>query len=388
MRRRYALSIVASLLAASAAAQQLKVEASVGDLETRARRDSNDATAHYNLALGYWSKKRWAEAEASLRAAVALDAGLAPAYLALAYLPRASGKFWKERSILLGSGWQFVLYEAPDSVWEAFERMYRHAFMLDPLVDVRIVVATEWRGGHIDSYDQALFDYNDGKWADAVRRLGELVADSNAYRGERAGLYERILWYHALALERLGRHEEAINDLRSLMERSERREQSDTLFRWPLRTNEYRYVLAYITQRASDPNGALALYKDALTVDLGLYPAHTRIADIYEAARMWPEAIEARGYAVTANPEDAGLHINLGVTLAKGGRLVEAEEALARALELNPREARAAYYLGIVHQQQGKSAAARSALERFIALAPSRYARQVDDATQRLAALR
>lgn len=388
MRRRYALSIVASLLAGSAAAQQLKVDASVGELEARARRDSNDATAHYNLALGYWSKKKWAEAGVSLRAALALDAGFAPAHLALAYLPRASGEFWKEHTVLLGGGWQLVTYEAPDSVWEEFERLYRRAFMLDPLVDVRLIVATEWRGGHIDAYDRALFDYNDGKWPEAVRRFGELVADSNAYRGERAGLFERILWYRALALERLGRREEAIQDLRRLMERSERREQSDTLFRWPLRTNEYRYVLAYITQRANDPNGAVALYQDALTVDLGLYPAHSRIADIYEGARMWPQAIEARRHAINANPDDAGLHLGLGVTLAKAGRLAEAEGALAHALELNPRESRAAYYLGIVRQQQGKSAEARSTFERFIALAPSRYARQIDDATQRLAALR
>lgn len=388
MCRPSVLCLATALLAGSAAAQQLKVDASLGDLQARAQRDSNDAAAHYNLALGYWSKKKWDEAEASLRAAVALDAGFAPAYLALAYLPRAAGRFWTERVVLLGGGWQLVTYHAPDSVWEDYARHYRRAFMLDPLVDVRIIVATEWRGGHIDAYDQALFDYNDGNWPEAVRRFGELAADSNDYRGERGGLYERILWYRALAFERLGRHDEAIQQLRTLMERSERREQSDTLFRWPLRTNEYRYVLAYVTQRAADPNRALSLYQDVLTVDLGLYPAHTRIADIYEGARMWPQAVEARHHAVTANPEDAGLHINLGVTLAKGGRLVEAEEALARALELNPREARAAYYLGIVRQQQGKSAAARSALERFIALAPSRYARQIDDATQRLAALR
>jgi len=161
---------------------------------------------------------------------------------------------------------------------------------------------------------------------------------------------------------------------------------------YPYRTtgvaDEYRYVLAYITQRANDPNGAVALYQDALTVDLGLYPAHSRIADIYEGARMWPQAIEARRHAINANPDDAGLHLGLGVTLAKAGRLAEAEGALAHALELNPRESRAAYYLGIVRQQQGKSAEARSTFERFIALAPSRYARQIDDATQRLAALR
>jgi tetratricopeptide (TPR) repeat protein len=370
-----------------AAAQQLKVEAAMSELEAIARRDSNDAVAQYNLALAYWSKRRWTDAERRFHAALAIDQGFAPAHLALAYLPRASGKFWTEHVIVIPGGYRIYYYTAPDSVVGTFDRLYRRAVMLDPLVDIRIAVATEWRGGHITDFDQALFDYNDGKWEQAVRRFGELVADSGAFRGERSGLFERVLWYRALALERLGRRAEAIDDLQRLLDRSLRREASDTLFRWPLRTNEYRYVLAYLKQRAGDHDAAVALYEEALTQDLGLYPAHTRIADIYEGARMWEPAVAAREQAVNAFPEDPGLSLNLGLTLAKAGRLRQAEAALAHAWEANHRDSRSAYYLGIVRQQLDDKEGARAAFSHFLASAPSRYERQRQDARQRLAAL-
>ena len=302
------------------AAQKLKLTASVPSLEEAARRDSNDAAAHYNLALGYWTKAKWDQVDSSLHKALALDPRFASAYLALAFLPQAAGKFWEEHHMLLGDGWELRWYTAPDSVMESFNRYYRHAFMIDPLVDIRIQVATEFRGGHIDSFDRALYAYNDGKWDEAYQRFSELLADSNSYRGERSKLFEQILWYHALAGARLANHAEAIADLQRLVVRSETREASDTMYRWPLRTNEYRYALAYATQRSGDPNGAVRLYREVLANDLGLYMAHVRVADIYEANAMWDQAIQARRNAVNANPDDPTLVLDLGKTLANASR--------------------------------------------------------------------
>ena len=36
------------------------------ELEAQAVRDSNDATVHYQLAMAYWDRKRWDDAERAL----------------------------------------------------------------------------------------------------------------------------------------------------------------------------------------------------------------------------------------------------------------------------------------------------------------------------------
>ena len=62
-------SVVTVLLGAlalpPAAAQNIKLPASLGDLEKAARKDSNDAAAHYNVALAYWNAKRWDDADSA-----------------------------------------------------------------------------------------------------------------------------------------------------------------------------------------------------------------------------------------------------------------------------------------------------------------------------------
>jgi len=62
------------------AGQSLKISESIESLERKARSDSNDAAAQFNLALGYWSKKRYDDAVTPLRKAVAIDPEFAAAY--------------------------------------------------------------------------------------------------------------------------------------------------------------------------------------------------------------------------------------------------------------------------------------------------------------------
>lgn len=370
-----------------AGSQRLKTDVPLPELVTLAQRDSNDPAAHFNLALGYWSKQRWDDAEQALLTASRIDHRFAMAWLALAYLPRASREFWEERVIHFGNGRRLSYYVAADSVVERFYRLYRRAFMIDPLVDIRIAVATEYRVGHVDRFDRALYAYNDSKWEEAVRRFSELAADSSDYRGERGNVLERILFYQGLAAARLGRHALAINAFTRLVDRSQRREETDTLHRWPLRTNEYRYILAYLNQRAGNLIEAIPLFHQVLETDIGLFMAHVQLASIYEADRKWPQALASRRNAVNANPEDPTLLLDLGATLAKAGQWPEAEATLRQAMEANSRDARIPYYLGIVQQQLAKKDDARAAFTRFLAIAPSRYERQIADAKQRLTSL-
>jgi Tfp pilus assembly protein PilF len=68
----------------------------IDTLEARVRADSNDAVVHYELAMGYWSAKRWDDADRTLHQAVSLAPQYSEAYLALSALTFARGeKYWK-----------------------------------------------------------------------------------------------------------------------------------------------------------------------------------------------------------------------------------------------------------------------------------------------------
>ena len=69
--------------ASPVAAQRIKLPVKLAELEQRVKADSNDAAAHYNVALGYWNEKRFDEAERTLAKSVELRPQNAQARLAL-----------------------------------------------------------------------------------------------------------------------------------------------------------------------------------------------------------------------------------------------------------------------------------------------------------------
>lgn len=154
-----------------------------------------------------------------------------------------------------------------------------------------------------------------------------------------------------------------------------------------LGTNDYRYLLAVLLQRAHRPADAMAMYQEALSNDLGLYLAHVRLARLYGENTMWSQAIEEARRAVAANPDDASLLVDPGELQRDAGQLEEAAATLRQAQAANGRSPRILYELGVVEQQRRRPAEARDALTRFVAIAPSRLSVEVADAKQRLAAL-
>ena len=121
----------------SLGAQNIKLSSSLPDLEAVARKDSNDAQALYNVALGYWSKKRYDDAERALRLAVTIEPRFAAGWLALGVLPYGRRPKLREQVSKgkVPDEWKPVLQEA--------ERMTRKAFLIDPFVDLRILGAVE-----------------------------------------------------------------------------------------------------------------------------------------------------------------------------------------------------------------------------------------------------
>lgn len=389
------LAVLVLITAAPLHGQRLKLSATVSELEAQVQRDSTDPAAHYLMALGYWSEKRYDDAERYLRQALAIDPRHAPARLALAYLPFARRpRLWDEI-------FENRVPSEMTAALEASDREYRHTFLIDPLVDLRVLAAVtppkpdfidvkHYMGEAWALFFEGFADCQEGRYDDCHGRFEALI---RAIDGDRYAqrIPNSVLWYKGLAAAHLAKYDVASEHFRLLMRRNvdfeKDLESRGELTRVPLRTNEYRYTLATIYQAAGNTTDAITLLQEVLNNDIGAYMAYVRLANIFEAQKDYPRAATERLRAVNANPDDASLLLDLGVTLGKAGDFAQAEERLQQALELNPRDVRPLFWLGIARQQLGKTVGAREAFSRYVALAPTRYDRQIAMAKERLSQL-
>lgn len=364
----------------------------LAELEAAARRDSLDPEARFRLATRYYRLERFDDEERELRATIAIDPRYAPAYLWLGDLPfDRRPKLWQELRK------NKVPSELAPAVEQSY-RLWRQAFLIDPMVDLRVagVAAPPEDMVVVPDYGRAttifLLRLGLGAFGAARYELSHSALQLWAERvypgAPRDSLPDFLLWFRGLAAGHQRAYDVAIEDFQDLLERSQRAERADTLMHIPLQTNDFRYVLARFHQLWGRRADAMRLYQEAIANDLGLYMAHVRMAQIYRDYRMWDQAVQEAERAVAANPDDATALLDLGVILAEAGRGAQAEEALGRAVAANPRDPRPIYHLVLVRQQLQKPAEARAALARFVGIAPgSRYERQLADAKQRLAAL-
>ncbi len=388
------IAVLAACAVSPVSSQRIRLSASLGDLEKAARKDSNDAAAHYNVALAYWNEKRYDDADSAIHRALRIDPRFSAAYTALAFLPFA------RRSTLADE----LNERRVPAEWkprlEDSDRMYRQAFMIDPLVELRLGDAVFPRSTHyLDAlkffFGEWYADYRDGldqyymaKYQAAYDRFQRVFFAINGDRHSDR-LWNTLLYWHGLASAQVGRHAEAAWDFQTILNRYLDTENKwrDSTLRVPLRTNEFRYILGVMRQRAGQFNEAIDLFRESLQNDIGLYMAQVRLAQIYEDNNMMTQAVAARRAAININPDDPSLLLDLGKTLARANQWIDAEKALQDAVAANPRDPRPYYFLGVVEQHQNKTAEARAAFNDFLARAPTRYGPQVADAKQRLNAL-
>ena len=388
------VSLAFVLVAASAAplaAQGARLLVPLAELETRAASDSLDPMAHYDVALGYWTKGRWADVERSLRRSIAIEPKMAPAYLGLALLPFARRpQLWRDvESDRISAD------RAPEL--EESSRFFRRAFQLDPLVDLKLYgLSVPPRGAILIGRNatpayaalvQGFESLWDGQYATAFGWLDGVLRKLD--RGKKDDVPEGLLWYHGLASAHLEKWDLALLDFQRLYERAAAREQTDSLVRtFIMESNQVRYVLATISRRAGRSDQALGLYRESVANDLGLYMAHVQMADIYEERRQWDEAITERQRALEVSPDDTGLRYDLAYSQARARQFNAAAENLTGLMETRPLNPRIPYLLGLVSLRLGDTDSARDALQRFVTTAPSRFNEQVAEARKQLSQLR
>ncbi|MEO8199605.1 MAG: tetratricopeptide repeat protein [Gemmatimonadota bacterium] len=359
------------------AGQSVRVVESLDTLQARARADSNDAAVHYNLAMGFWSKKRYDDAEHSLRQAIAIEPQFADAYLALGIVHNWDADYWKRIRRQGGD----TLIAQTNKQWGHY---YRQAFLLDPLVDLKMLGATYKIYGE-NHFSRGLEDLVEGRYDKAFDHFdNQLKHDRDRHPLDSL---EGDLWFHGLAAAHLNRYDVAVEDYGFLLDRARKQSESDSSDQIPLELNDYRYMMAVLQQRLGKNDAAMQLYQEVLENDLGNYMAHVQLARMFEAAQQWDRAIAERRRAVETNPDDASLLLDLGITLGRAGQFEPAMESLAQARDLNPRDCRALFWMGTAALQLNQRDHAREAFAQFVAMAPSRYERQITLARQRLTEL-
>lgn len=376
--------LMSALTPLPARAQWARLAVSVDSLEAKAARDSLDPVALYQLGIGYWSIRRYDDAERAFRRSVAVEPRTAAGYLALSFLPYARRpKLWSEAAR------GHVPPELRDAVAES-DRYFRRAFMIDPLVDLQIYGLMLPRYAAGDRLAQAILQgfggFFGGQYQAAYDGFDAVVRSLSDRDREKPGV-DVFFWYRGLAAAHLEEYGTAIHDVRLVLDRVAAAEKTDSISLFAsLRSSELRYVLAAFEQEAGQRDSALAHFQEVLTTDMGQYMAHVRMAGIYEFRHEWDKALEERRRAIATNPDDPSLLFDLGFTLARAQRLPEAREALERAMAANPLNPRIPYVLGKVELAL-HDGTARATLERFLAMAPSTLREQVAEARASLASL-
>jgi len=370
---------ISACLGVPVRAQSVRMSERVEDLEARARLDSCDAAAQYNVAVGYISRNRFDQADTALQRAVALDQQFALAYFALGLVHNRNDRYWNQLKRRGGD-------PAVASERERRDALTRKAFLIDPFLDVRLMGSMVRTAPYPDIVVMSINAFVEGNYSAAFNTL-DFAVQQYAREKNIDSIADVVLWIHAIASAHTNNVSRAIADVESLLRTSLAHEHSDSTRFTPLRTNEYRYMLAALRQRNGDNMAAQDLYRQVIENDIGNYMAHVQLARMHEAARDWTNAVRERRLATEINPDDHTLVYDLGAALARAGEWNEAETALLRAQEMQPRYPRTWHALGVVEQQLGKREEARAALNHFLAIAPARFTAQVTDAQQRLAQL-
>ena len=388
------------LVAAPLAAQAPPAEPPVDSLRRWAARDSLDARAFFDLGMGLWSGHEYDAADTAFQRALALSPHYAEPHLALALLP-------------FGRGWRFlndlshrVTADSMRGLLRNSSRLYREAYLLDPLVDPRILRylgvdelvprygEVEFQGGIVLATAVPWWEGKtkrgvrylvDGQYDSAFAVLDQVLHAREMSQG--AILPDLFIWYYGLAAAHDAKYDRAAAAFQELAQRAFRRQNADPDWVLPSSRADYLYLYAVMSTRYGNLGVAIPAFQEALAVNLGLFEAHARLADIQENRGDVDGAITERQRAVDVSPETGELHLDLGVTLLGAGRAAAAESAFVAAARLLPNDAGAQQFLANTALQLGDSTVARRALERFVVVAPARYAEQVDQARRTLAEL-
>lgn len=130
------------------------------------------------------------------------------------------------------------------------------------------------------------------------------------------------------------------------------------------------YARAMLRIAQGDREGGRASLGDALSENLGFYPAHDLLGQLAVAAGDTATPIRKSEQAVQIAPGDAVMQYRYGVALLAALRPADAVTPLRRAVTDAPWYAAPYYSLAVALTGAGQADSARTAFERYLAIAP------------------
>jgi predicted CXXCH cytochrome family protein len=134
---------------------------------------------------------------------------------------------------------------------------------------------------------------------------------------------------------------------------------------------EAHTTLANFLAQRRQPAEAEAEYKTALKLSPQFVPATINLADLYRALDRSGDGLKVLREAITAVPQDAGLHYALGLALVRQKKNDEALSELRRATELAPDQTRYAYVYAVGLHSTGRVDEAIAALKENVSKHPT-----------------
>jgi tetratricopeptide (TPR) repeat protein len=339
--------------------------------------DSNDPVAYYKLGDSVRTRKSGL-ADRAFYWAIRLDPMMADAYY----------RRWQ----VLYEGTTYRLY--PDSS----VREYRHprhsdpaaapvdslrllALMYNPFLDVAIDIPPQIenlreRDADRDARVAGLWAYSRGDWKKTVKKLGEAIRkspDNAPFHVPRA-----YAWAH------LQQNDSAVADLKALIDRIERIEDSIIV---PYLSKDMLYY-AIGTLRGGEKRYAEArsAYESVLAENLGFYMAHVRLSAVAFFLHDTTAALTELETAAMMRADDPIVLTLHGVYLDNAGRLGDAERQLRAAIHADSDYALPYAALAHVAEERHDTVAAVNNYREYLAHS-SRNASERSSVSERIAHL-
>jgi tetratricopeptide (TPR) repeat protein len=229
-----------------------------------------------------------------------------------------------------------------------------------------------------NSYMLGEYFYELGCYTQAAQQFGDVLSKRPDWLDVR---YSR-----ARALHFIGQHGPAIGELQVLLDSLRARDQKRTR-RYYVSKEVLELMRGDMLVATQDYFNAKKAYARSLEENVAYGPAHVRLARVALVQDALDEALQEYDQALQIEEKDPVVHNDYGVALMRAKKWPEAEAQFRRAIELEPYFALPYFNLAVALDNQGKKDEAVAGYRDYLARAPRRQARNVTQASTRLAAL-